>query len=175
MLEIQQFSLGTGSRHLILDRDSTLTVDMGYTFQIGDFAFVEGAIEALLLAGEMDMTVSIATNQSGVGRGMFTTKQLFDFNQHLRNQIYGHTGLEISWILSCTHVEADACSCRKPNPGMLLELIKLSSIPRDKSAFFGNSESDQLAGQNAGMYSRIAFGANLSEAIMNWSDSLDIN
>jgi D-glycero-D-manno-heptose 1,7-bisphosphate phosphatase len=175
MLEIQQFNLGTGSPHLILDRDSTLTVDMGYTFQIDDFAFVEGAIEALLLAREMDMTVSIATNQSGVGRGLFTTEQLFDFNQHLRNQIYGQTGLEISWILSCTHVEADVCPCRKPNPGMLLELVKLSSIPREKSAFFGNSESDQLAGHNAGMYSRIAFGANLSEAIMNWSDSLDID
>jgi D-glycero-D-manno-heptose 1,7-bisphosphate phosphatase len=175
MLEIQQFNPGTCSPHLILDRDSTLTVDKGYTFQIQDFAFVEGAIDALLLAKEMDMSVSIATNQSGVGKGLFTTKQLFDFNQHLSKQIFDQTGLAISWILSCTHVESDVCACRKPNPGMLLELIKLSNIPKEKTAFFGNSDSDQIAGQNAGVYSRIAFGANLSKAILDWSDSIDIN
>jgi len=175
MLEIQHFNSGTGPAHLILDRDSTLTADLGYTFQIHDFAFLEGAIDALLLAKKMNLMVSIATNQSGVGRGLFTTKQLLDFNLHMKNQIYDQTGLELSWILSCTHVEADVCSCRKPNPGMLLELITLSNIPSEKTAFFGNSDSDVLAGHNAGMYSRIAFGANLSEAIMKWSKSLDSN
>ena len=175
MLEIQHFNSGTGPAHLILDRDSTLTADLGYTFQIDDFAFLEGTVDAIILAKKMNLTVSIATNQSGVGRGLFTAKQLLEFNLHLKDQIYSQTGLELSWILSCTHVEADLCSCRKPNPGMLLELIKLSNIPIEKTAFFGNSESDLIAGRSAGMYSRIAFGANLSEAIMNWSDSLDID
>jgi D-glycero-D-manno-heptose 1,7-bisphosphate phosphatase len=175
MLEIQYFKSDVGQAHLILDRDSTLTADFGYTYQINDFAFLEGAVDALILAKRMNLTVSIATNQSGVGRGLFTAKQLLEFNLHLKNQIYNQTGLEISWILSCTHVEADLCSCRKPNPGMLLELIKLSSIPIEKTAFFGNSESDLIAGRSAGMYSRIAFGANLSEAIMKWGNSLDPN
>lgn len=175
MLEIQHFRSAIGRAHLILDRDSTLTSDFGYTYQIEDFSFLDGAIDALSLAQKLNLTVSIATNQSGVGRGLFSVLQLHAFNSHLRNQIFNQTGLELSWILSCTHVEADLCACRKPNPGMLLELVKLSGIPIGKSAFFGNSKSDLFAGHNAGMYSRIAFGDNLSEAIMNWSNSLDSN
>jgi D-glycero-D-manno-heptose 1,7-bisphosphate phosphatase len=175
MLEIQHFNSGVGPTHLILDRDSTLTIDSGYTFQLHDFAFLEGAVDALSLAKKMNMTVSIATNQSGVGRGLFTSKQLLAFNLHLKNQIYNQTGLQLSWILSCTHVEDDLCTCRKPNPGMLLRLMQLSNISNEKTAFFGNSDSDLLAGRNAGIYSKIAFGINLSEAIMEWGESLDSN
>lgn len=175
MLEIQNFSSKIFSRHLILDRDSTLIADSGYTHQTNDLIFLSGALEALSLAKKMNLTVSIATNQSGVGRGFFSREQLIKFNCNLANHILRRTGLELSWILSCTHVEADDCFCRKPKPGMLLELIKLSNIPMKKTAFFGNSDSDLNAGMKAGIYSRISFGPNLYGSIMEWGKSLDSN
>jgi len=175
MLEIQEFQSTSGLKHLILDRDSTLILDAGYTHLAKDLFFLDGAFEALVLARELNFSVSIATNQSGVGKGYFSVKQLREFNQQLRNQVFENTGLEISWIVSCTHVEEDMCVCRKPKPGMLLELIRLSGVPREQTAFFGNANSDFLAGQSAKIYSGIAFGTTLSPAILEWSNVLDSN
>jgi D-glycero-D-manno-heptose 1,7-bisphosphate phosphatase len=172
-MEIQKFNYKSFPRHLIFDRDSTLITDSGYTFKIENLKFLPGALDALKLAKELEFMVSIATNQSGVGRGFFSVDEMKTFNDQLRESILVKTGLGLAYICSCTHTPEDFCSCRKPNSTMLEELIHLSGVPKKFTAFFGNAQSDFIAGQRAGIFSKISFGNRLYKDILELRTSFD--
>lgn len=172
-MEIQKFKHESFPRHLILDRDSTLIKDLGYTFKLDYLEFLPGTLDALKLAKELEFTVSIVTNQSGVGRGFFSLDEMKIFNTHLRDLISVETGLEMAYICSCIHTPEDFCLCRKPNPAMIDELIKITGIPRKFTAFFGNAKTDFIAGERAGIFSKISFGEKLYRDILELRKSLD--
>lgn len=152
---------------LILDRDSTLIVDHGYTWKARDLEFIPGALESLKFAQDNDVTVAIATNQSGLGRGFFSLQQYESFTNQLVEKVLLHGG-KISFIATCPHIPEDLCSCRKPQPGLItIILAKFGKVPSEV-LLLGNSETDTIAGESAGVESRIATGKEIGTCLEEW-------
>ena len=153
---------------VFLDRDQTLTIDHGYTHLVDDFAWMPGAVEALRLFTHHDIACFIVTNQGGIGREIFTVDQMQAFNNHLVAQasLAGGTILDIA---HCPHhPEAVAptlrtpCDCRKPAPGLLLQLGRKWHIDMSASVMIGDRDSDVIAGQAAGCHAYLFDGSDLS-------------
>jgi len=146
---------------VFLDRDGTLNEDIGYVHRISDFRWLPGAVNAIRRLNDAGCYVFVATNQSGVARGMYdeaAVHQLHDWmNRELRT-----AGARIDDMRYCPHhPEADiaayrtVCSCRKPAPGMLLDLMNCWPVIREASIMIGDRESDSAAGKAADIRSAI--------------------
>ena len=75
------------NKAVFLDRDGTINVDKDYLFKIEDFEFIDGAVEALKILQDAGFLLIIVTNQSGIGRGYYTEKDLEKLNSffHVTN------------------------------------------------------------------------------------------
>ena len=143
---------------IIFDRDNTLTVDSGYTYQISAFQWMDGAITALQRFSAAGLPLFIITNQSGIARGYFTIAEMQAFHHHLMAEA-ASAGIHFTDILFCPHhpdfpdpALPEGCSCRKPAPGMLLELARTHQIDLSGSVMIGDQKSDLDAGRAAGCH-----------------------
>ena len=108
-------------------------------------------IEGLRLFKDFYPVLAIATNQSYVGRERITMQEVEAFHLKLL-QILEANGIEINFIAVCPHAPWEDCSCRKPKPGLLNELISISKIQdRNRIFFVGDKDSDMDAALNAGI------------------------
>ena len=145
-------------RAVFFDRDNTLTKDDGYCHKIADFAWIDGASEALARLTRAQIPVFIVTNQGGIGKGIFTTQQMHDFNNHLQTQAQ-LAGGHIHDIAFCPHhpqallAQDRHCSCRKPQAGLITALAQKWDITLADSVMIGDRDSDVSAGQQAGCHS----------------------
>ena len=154
---------------VFLDRDQTLTIDHGYTHLVDDFAWMPGAPDALRLFHRHGIACFIVTNQGGIGRDIFTTAQMQAFNDHLVAQA-GLAGGHIQDIAHCPHhpeavspAMRPPCGCRKPAPGLLLELAAKWNIDLTASVMIGDRDSDVAAGRAAGCHAYLFDGSDLAK------------
>lgn len=144
---------------IFLDRDNTLTVDAGHNFEIAKFQWVTGAPLALKAFHNAKVPVFIVTNQGGIGRGLFTVKDMQLFNRHLKmmTQSIGGKITDIAYCphhpLAITKKLRTPCRCRKPEPGLLFDLAKKWRLDLSRSVMVGDRITDVEAGQRAGCYS----------------------
>lgn len=153
---------------VFLDRDNTLNVDHGYTWRIEDFAWTPGAAEALAIWHRAGIACFIVTNQGGIGKGLYTSSQMQAFNDHLCAEARRAGGL-ITDIGFCPHhpdAVTDAlktpCTCRKPAPGMILDLAGRWNIDLASSVMIGDRDSDVDAGKAAGCHACLFDGTDLA-------------
>ena len=153
---------------IFLDRDDTLNIDVNYTHQIADFAWVTGAPEALRAFQMAGLDVFIVTNQGGIGRGLFSEAEMHAFNDHLCAAAK-MAGGAIKDIAFCPHhPEAvtrslkTPCDYRKPGPGMILDLAEKWSLDLAQSIMIGDRQSDVDAGMAAGRHAYLFDGADLA-------------
>jgi D-glycero-D-manno-heptose 1,7-bisphosphate phosphatase len=140
-------------RHVILDRDGVLNVEAdggGYVRDPSEFQWIPGAIEALALLRRAGVHLSVATNQSGVGRGLMTLEQLEAVHDRMRTEA-SRGGGALDTVVFCPHAPDAGCTCRKPAPGMLLEALELSGIPAAASLVVGDAQRDLEAAARAGL------------------------
>lgn len=132
---------------VILDRDGTLVRDPGYVHLLVDFEWMPGALRTLKYFCEKDFQIFVASNQSGIGRGYFTSRQMEIFNQELVSRAAHEAGAQISAIAICPHSPIDVpdCGCRKPAPGMLEDIMMEYGLDASRGIMIGDSESDSLA------------------------------
>ena len=152
---------------IFLDRDNTLTIDKGYSYEIKKFQWVTGAAEALSAFRKAGIPVFIVTNQGGIGREFFSVKDMHLFHQYL-NKMAQSVGGAIQDIAYCPHhplAVKDAlktpCRCRKPEPGLLFDLADKWQIDLGRSVMVGDRASDVEAGQRAGCHSYLFDGKDL--------------
>jgi D-glycero-D-manno-heptose 1,7-bisphosphate phosphatase len=152
---------------IFVDRDNTLTVDEGYSFEIDKFQWVQGAPAALRAFRAAGLPVFIVTNQGGIGRGFFTLDDMHRFHQHLMAMAHKEGGA-IQDIAYCPHhpnaVTAalkTPCRCRKPKAGLLFDLAEKWQLDLRRSVMIGDRKSDIEAGQNAGCHSYLFDGDDL--------------
>jgi len=109
-------------RLVVLDRDGVINEDSDdYIKSPDEWKPIPGSLEAIARLCRDDYKVVIATNQSGVGRGMFSMDTLNKIHNRMLESIHEKGG-QIEAVLFCPHTPEDRCACRKPKPGMLLEL-----------------------------------------------------
>jgi D-glycero-D-manno-heptose 1,7-bisphosphate phosphatase len=134
---------------VILDRDGVINQDSDDFIKSPDeWIPIPGSLEAIARLNREGWRVVVATNQSGVGRGLFNMDMLNRIHEKMLQMVRSKGG-EIDGIFFCPHAPDESCRCRKPRPGMLEEIarrfrIKLNGVPA-----IGDSERDLVAARGA--------------------------
>ncbi len=135
---------------MILDRDGVINHDSdGYIKSLEEWEPIPGSIEAMVRLSRAGCRIAIASNQSGLARGLFTHSALNAMHQRLRELVVTGGG-RIELIAFCPHGPDEKCRCRKPRTGLLEEIafrldVNLAGIP-----FIGDSLSDIRAARSVG-------------------------
>lgn len=143
-------------RAVFLDRDGTINVDTHFPYAIKSLDFIPMAVEGLRALAALPLDVIVVANQAGIALGIFSRKQMSQFNTALRSRIK-QAGGRIDAFYFCPHLEikhlppgAPPCACSKPSPGMLLEAAKDFKLDLSKSFLIGDKTSDIAAGESVG-------------------------
>lgn len=138
---------------IFLDRDGVLNEVLSSRVKFvnhpNDLYLLEGAAEAVAELSKSGYDLFVVTNQGGVGLGFLKEKNLRKIHDHLIEVIKEQGGI-IKEVSYCPHKPKAGCQCRKPNPGLLLELAQRHDIDLDKSVMVGDHERDIEAGKKAG-------------------------
>jgi len=135
---------------VILDREGTINVDSpGFVKSQAEWQPIPGSLEAIARLHQADYRVVVATNQSGIGRGLFDTQALFAIHDKLQRAL-GQVGGRIDAFFFCPHKADDGCRCRKPQPGMLIEVARRFNVPIEDVIMVGDSRKDLDAAVAAG-------------------------
>jgi D-glycero-D-manno-heptose 1,7-bisphosphate phosphatase len=142
---------------LFLDRDGTLNVDQGYTHRVSDLVWQPDAKLAIKHANEAGYYVFVVTNQAGVARGYYSEADVIAFHRAMQEDL-ADIGAHVDAFEWCPHhvdgsVDAyrRACRRRKPQPGMIEDLIAVWPVDMASSLLIGDSEDDMLAASAAGL------------------------
>jgi D-glycero-D-manno-heptose 1,7-bisphosphate phosphatase len=119
---------------IVLDRDGVINVDSGqYIKSPEEWKPIPGALEAIARLNQWGWRVVVATNQSGIGRGLFGMDTLNAINDRMIKSL-AQAGGRLDGIFFCPHAADSTCDCRKPRPGMLLQIaerynVELADVP----------------------------------------------
>ena len=119
---------------LILDRDGTLNRNRDdYVASPDEWEALPGALEAVARLNQGGWRVVLATNQSGIGRGLFDMASLNAIHTKMHRQLAA-AGARVEAVFFCPHAPEDACACRKPAPGLFVQIgarfgVDLARVP----------------------------------------------
>jgi D-glycero-D-manno-heptose 1,7-bisphosphate phosphatase len=135
---------------VILDRDGVVNEDSpAYIKSVDEWHPIKGSLEAIALLNQHGFTVAIATNQSGLARGMYDETILTAIHEKMHNAVKALGG-KIDSIFYCPHGPDSDCNCRKPKPGLLHQIAAHYRIALTNVPYIGDSYRDIEAGMNAG-------------------------
>lgn len=135
---------------VILDRDGTLIVDLVYLNDPDKIEYLPGVFQALRLLRDHGFKLIVATNQSGVPRGVVDVKNLDEIHRRIQAKFAGE-GVDLLSFHSAPFMTDYNHPLRKPNPGMLLEAARWHRLDPKKSWMVGDRMTDVEAGHRAGM------------------------
>ncbi len=138
------------TRLILLDRDGVINQDSdAFVKSADEFIPLPGAMEAIARLHRAGFRIGVCTNQSGIGRGLLTEQTLATIHDKL-NRLVLSAGGRIDGIRYCPHLPDAGCGCRKPKPGMLLDLMGESGADSASTVFVGDSLRDLEAAKAAG-------------------------
>lgn len=134
----------------ILDRDGVINQDSdAYIKNPDEWIALPGSMEAIARLSRAGWRVVIASNQSGVGRGLFSMDTLNAIHAKLRREA-AQAGGVVDAIFICPHDPGDGCACRKPLPGMFLDIANRYDVSLRGVPAVGDSQRDLQAAATAG-------------------------
>jgi len=135
---------------VILDRDGTINHDsVDFIKSPNEWRPLEGSLEAIARLAQAGYRIVVATNQSGIARGFFDTATLIAIHDTLQRAAM-QAGGRIDVFFFCPHAADSACSCRKPQPGMLLEVARRFNVSLKDTYMVGDAHRDVAAAAAAG-------------------------
>jgi D-glycero-D-manno-heptose 1,7-bisphosphate phosphatase len=135
---------------VILDRDGTINEDSDqYIKSPEEFLPIEGSLEAIARLTQAGYRVVVATNQSGIARGLFDTATLIAMHAKLQ-RLAAQAGGRLDAFFFCPHAADSACECRKPQPGMLVEVARRFNVSLKDVYMVGDARRDVEAAVSAG-------------------------
>ena len=140
-----------GKRGLvILDRDGVINQDSrAFVKSADEWLPLPGSIEAIAELNRAGFTVAVASNQSGLARGLFDRRALRAMHRKFR-KLLQDAGGRVDRIVVCPHGPDDDCRCRKPSPGLLLRLARHYGVTTANVPVVGDSLRDLQAAVAAG-------------------------
>jgi D-glycero-D-manno-heptose 1,7-bisphosphate phosphatase len=135
---------------IILGRDGILNeFREGHVTAPEEWVPVPGALDAVARLNHAGWHVVVATNQSGIGRGMIDMNAVNQVHAHMLRQLQTQ-GARLDAVFFCPHTPEDGCKCRKPQPGLLLDIGQRYGVSLAQVPMVGDTERDLLAAQAAG-------------------------
>ncbi len=135
---------------IVLDRDGVINIDSNeYIKSADEWNPIPGSIEAIANLSKAGFNIAVATNQSGISRGLFDLDDLEAMHSKL-NALVEAQGGKISGIFYCPHLPSDECRCRKPKTGLLDEIEIQFETQLNGAPFVGDSEKDLEAALEKG-------------------------
>lgn len=134
---------------VFLDRDGTLNPDPGYIGSPDRFELFPGVAAALARLTRAGARLVVVTNQSGVGRGLFSSADLDAIHAKLRRLLHD-AGASLDAIYACPHHPDERCSCRKPETGMIDQAVRELEIDLSRSYLIGDHAKDMELAKRVG-------------------------
>jgi D-glycero-D-manno-heptose 1,7-bisphosphate phosphatase len=135
---------------VILDRDGTINrASDEFVKSPEEWHPLPGALEAIGRLNHAGFHVVLATNQSGLGRGLFDMAALNAVHAHMLKSLAA-VGGRIDAIFYCPHAPDEGCACRKPAPGLLQQIEERYGVELKGVPYVGDSLRDMQAAQAAG-------------------------
>jgi D-glycero-D-manno-heptose 1,7-bisphosphate phosphatase len=135
---------------VILDRDGTINQDSDqYIKSPAEWKPIPGSLEAIARLTQGGWRVAVATNQSGLSRGLFDMSTLNAIHAEMHRAV-GQAGGRIDAIFFCPHAADSNCECRKPKPGLLHEIASRFGVELEGVPMIGDSLRDVTAAAAAG-------------------------
>lgn len=147
----------TQNKAVLLDRDGVLNKDKGYIYKVKDFKILNGVEKAIKLLNDKKYFTIVITNQSGIGRGFYTEKDLEKLHNFFQKKLKKQNAI-INKFYFCPFHETGGIGkykkksfFRKPNPGMLLQSINDFNLDKKKCFMIGDKLTDKQAALRAGI------------------------
>lgn len=135
---------------VLLDRDGVINFESGeYIKSPEEWRPIPGSLSAIAKLNAAGFKVCLATNQSGIGRGLYDMAMLEQIHDKLHKALALRDG-RIERIFFCPHRPDEGCPCRKPKPGLLYQARDTYDIDLSQTFFIGDSLTDIEAAQTAG-------------------------
>lgn len=135
---------------IILDRDGVINHDSDlYIKSPDEWKPIPGSLDAIARLTQWGYRVIVATNQSGIGRGLFEMDTLNAIHDKMIKAV-AQVGGRIDAVFFCPHTNADKCNCRKPKPGMLEEIATRYNAELEGVPAIGDSLRDLQAAEAVG-------------------------
>src|SRR6059036_3751394 len=153
---------------VFIDRDGTIMEDCVYCSDPKNVKIFPGVREALRRLKSNGFKLMIITNQSGIGRGLFTVEQYRAVEAEVLRQL-GDDLIDATYF--CPDVPGQHSSCRKPAPGMIVEATQEHQIDLSRSFLIGDKEIDAECGRNVGMRTirvRTGFDRETAGSMADW-------
>ena len=137
-------------RLVVLDRDGTLNEEPeDFLRSADDWKPLPGALEAVARLNQQGWRVVIASNQTGLGRGLFDVATLNEVHARM-HKLMAQSGARVEAVFFCPHAPEDGCDCRKPQPGLFLQISQRFGVPPSQMIAVGDSVRDAQAAVAAG-------------------------
>lgn len=154
----------TGSRALFLDRDGVVNINHGYVHRAEDTDWVPGIFELCGAARAHGFALVVVTNQAGIARGLYSEAEFMDYTRWVHAE-FARRGVPLLATYYCPHhpdagvgVYGIVCTCRKPEPGMILRAADDLGLALHESILIGDQPSDIAAVTSAGVGARWLLG-----------------
>lgn len=138
------------TRLAVLDRDGVINEDSdAFVKSVAEWQPIPGSVEAIARLSKAGFVVTVATNQSGIGRGLFARDAVYAMHRKLR-RLVRNAGGDIRAIAFCPHHPEAGCGCRKPARGMYDILAARTGLPLATALIVGDSLRDLEPGAGTG-------------------------
>jgi len=164
-------SLSVHNKLIILDRDGVINEDSDdYVKSLAEWIPIPGSIQAIADLSRAGYVIAVATNQSGIGRGLFDLDELELMHDKLC-ALVEDAGGEIAGIFYCPHTPEDNCECRKPKSGLIDSIEAELGIPVNNAYIVGDTQRDLEAGFNRGCIPALVKTGKGQKALLSLADN----
>ena len=159
---------------VFVDRDGTLIEEVDFLSRVEDLALFPYTDESIRMLKDRGYLVIVVTNQSGIGRGMYSESDMHAVHEAIQQSLSS----KIDAFYFCPHLPDAGCRCRKPGLGMIESACRDFNIDLENSWFVGDKDLDVETGLNGGMRSamvRTGYGAVHSMTLERQPDIIVAN
>jgi D-glycero-D-manno-heptose 1,7-bisphosphate phosphatase len=147
-------SLSNINKLIIFDRDGTLIENIPYLKDVTKIKFIPGVVPTLQKLQALGFQMVVATNQSGVGRKLMNENQVESIHNEITKQLH-EIGIKLDEYIYCPHTPETLCKCRKPENGMIEQIISQKKVHRSNVVFVGDMLTDAIAASKSSIKSVI--------------------
>lgn len=156
---------------IILDRDGVINEESHeYIKSPEEWVPIPGSIAAIAKLKQAGFTVAVATNQSGIARGLYTETTLAEIHKKMSAEL-AKWGESFDLIVYCPHLPDDYCQCRKPQAGLYKKIAAALNMPLNQAICIGDSLRDLQAAESVEAKPMLVLTGNGEQTVRKLSGS----